>query len=174
MRIVSISKAYFDLCSQDSELLQKAARPCVLVLRLKFRGANVDFAVPLRSNISPNVPKEQYFALPPRPATKPRHRHGIHFIKMFPIRREFQVRFRTEGSEYYEKIQRIANEHTTEIVNSCQKYLDDYVAKGRPRLATDIDLLVEILRQHAASTNADPRLCVNANSTDSAERRTKQ
>lgn len=56
-----------------------------MVVRLRFRGKRRDFAVPLRSNIAPNVPKDQYFALPPRPTTRPGCRHGIHYIKMFPI-----------------------------------------------------------------------------------------
>ncbi|MDR1014175.1 MAG: hypothetical protein LBL86_04250 [Coriobacteriales bacterium] len=147
MRIVSVKKGYLDICSQDPELLRKTARPCVLVLRLRFRNENADFAVPLRSNIAPNVPKCQYFALPPRPTTKPKHRHGIHYIKMFPITKGLQLRFRTEGNDYYEKIQRIIDENAARIVTACQNYLDDYESNGKPRFATDLDYLLQAMRQ---------------------------
>ena len=107
MKIVSISQDYFDLVDGDRELMLKRDRPCIVVVRLRFRGKRRDFAVPLRSNIAPNVPKDQYFALPPRPTTRPGCRHGIHYIKMFPITKAYQCRFRTEGSAYYETLQRI-------------------------------------------------------------------
>lgn len=84
MKIVSIAQDFFDLVEGDRELMLKHNRPCIVVVRLRFRGKRRDFAVPLRSNIAPNVPKDQYFALPPRPTTRPGCRHGIHYIKMFP------------------------------------------------------------------------------------------
>ena len=77
MKIVSISQDFFDLVDGDRELMLKHNRPCIVVVRLRFRGKRRDFAVPLRSNIAPNVPKDQYFALPPRPTTRPGCRHGI-------------------------------------------------------------------------------------------------
>lgn len=78
---------FFVHAEGDRELMLKHNRPCIVVVRLRFRGKRRDFAVPLRSNIAPNVPKDQYFALPPRPTTRPNCRHGIHYIKMFPITR---------------------------------------------------------------------------------------
>lgn len=71
MKIVSISQDFFDLVEGDRELMLKHNRPCIVVVRLRFRGKRRDFAVPLRSNIAPNAPKDQYFALPPRPTTRP-------------------------------------------------------------------------------------------------------
>lgn len=71
MKVVSISQDFFDLVEGDRELMLKHNRPCIVVVRLRFRGKRRDFAVPLRSNIAPNVPKDQYFALPPRPTTRP-------------------------------------------------------------------------------------------------------
>lgn len=62
---------FFDLVEGDRELMLKHNRPCIVVVRLHFRGKRRDFVVPLRSNIAPNVPKDQYFALPPRPTTRP-------------------------------------------------------------------------------------------------------
>ena len=72
MRIVSIADEFFERCGNDRELMTKRGRPCVLVLRLRYKGKRYDFAIPFRSNISPNTPKNQYFPLPPRPSTKPR------------------------------------------------------------------------------------------------------
>ena len=56
MKIVSISQDFFDLIEGDRELMLKHNRPCIVVVRLRFRGKRRDFAVPLRSNIAPNVP----------------------------------------------------------------------------------------------------------------------
>ena len=146
MRIVSIANDFIKKYGAgDREFMFKHGRPCIVVVRLRFRGKRRDFAVPFRSNISPNVPKDQYFALPPRAQTKPRHRHGIHFIKMFPIEKRFQRRFRTEGNPYYETIQRIVDENSAEIVNSCQRYLESYERNGKPRYAVDIDRIIALL-----------------------------
>ena len=101
--------------------------------------------MPLHSNIAPNVPKDQYFALPPRPTTRPGCRHSIHYIKMFPITKSYQRRFRTEGSAYYETLQRIIDGNTKRIVSECQAYLDRYEREGRPRFAVDIDRIVGLL-----------------------------
>jgi hypothetical protein len=145
LRLVSIDKSYFDSIGTDAEVLQKQGRPCVLVLRLRFRGKRRDFAVPLRSNISPRTPKDQYFALPPRPTTKPYHRHGIHYLKMFPISKKFYKRFRIDGNSYYEKLDAIISRNIKQIVNGCQTYLDNYEHSGCPRYAPDLDMLIKKL-----------------------------
>lgn len=145
MRIVSVSDEFFDLCGDDRELMTKRGRPCVLVLRLRYKGKHYDFAAPFRSNIAPNVPKNQYFALPPRPTTKPHHRHGIHYIKMFPISRRFVRRFRTEGNPYYQAIQQLIDRNTAKIVKECQAYLNRYEKEGRPSFAVDIDGIIDKL-----------------------------
>ena len=48
MKIVSISQDFFDLVEGDRELMLKHDRPCIVVVRLRFRGKRRDFAVPLR------------------------------------------------------------------------------------------------------------------------------
>lgn len=85
MKLVSINSALFEKYKEDPEILTKSGRPYVLVIRLKYKGAKHDFAVPIRSNIPAAAPKNQYFALPPKPTTRPKNRHGIHYIKMFPV-----------------------------------------------------------------------------------------
>lgn len=151
MKIVSMSEGFFNLVEGDRELMLKHGRPCVVVVKLRFRGMRHDFAVPLRSNIAPNAPKDQYFALPPRPTTRPGCRHGIHYIKMFPTAKQYQCKFRTEGSPYYEMLQRIIDGNTKRIVSECQAYLERYEHEGRPRFAVDIDRIVALLESCEAA-----------------------
>ena len=148
MRIVPVSDEFLESYGAgDREFMFKRGRPCMLVVRLRFRGRRRDFCVPFRSNVSPNVPKSQYFALPPRPTTRPGHRHGIHYIKMFPDERRFLRRFRTEGNPYYETVQRILDAHEKEIVSACQSYLERYELDGRPRFAVDLDRIIKMLER---------------------------
>lgn len=58
MRLVSIDKKLLELFEDDPEVLRKTGRPYVMVIRLKYKGQNHDFAVPIRSNISASVPKD--------------------------------------------------------------------------------------------------------------------
>lgn len=71
MKIVSISQDFFDLVDGDRELMLKHNRPCIVVVRLRFRGKRRDFAVPLRSNIAPNVPKDSTLRCHPAPRRAP-------------------------------------------------------------------------------------------------------
>jgi len=89
MRLVSIDTSLFDKYKNDPEILTKSKRPYVLVIHLKYKEKNYDFAVPIRSNIPAAAPKNQYFALPPRPTTRPKNRHGLHYIKMFPVTKQY-------------------------------------------------------------------------------------
>lgn len=155
MKLVTIRTDLLELYEQDREVLKKSGRPYVLVLRLNYKEQNYDFAVPIRSNIPASAPKEQYFALPPRPTTRPRNRHGLHYIKMFPIKKEYQVRYRTEGNEFATMVQRIVDRNAKQIVEDCQKYLDRYAAGDRPQFSTDIDFLLSVLYPDAAETATD-------------------
>ena len=58
MKLVTINNALLLKYSGDSEVLQKSTRPYVLVIRLKYRDINYDFAVPIRSNIPASAPKD--------------------------------------------------------------------------------------------------------------------
>lgn len=71
MKLSSVKDEFFEMCKFDKELLQNTdRRPYLVILRLKYNGKRQDFAIPFRSNISGNVPKNLYFPLPPRPSTK--------------------------------------------------------------------------------------------------------
>ncbi len=145
MKLVTIRTDLLILYEEDKEVLKKTGRPYVVVLRLKYKEQNYDFAVPIRSNIPTSAPKEQYFALPPRPTTRPHNRHGLHYIKMFPVTKEYQVRYRTEGNEFATLVQQIVDKNTKQIVDECQQYLDRYAAGRRPPFSTDIDFLIATL-----------------------------
>ena len=147
MKLVTIRTDLLDLYEQDKEVLKKSGRPYVVVLRLKYKEQHYDFAVPIRSNIPAAAPKNQYFALPPRPTTKPGNRHGLHYIKMFPITKNYQVRYRTDGNRFATLIQQIVDKNTKQIVTECQRYLDDYAAGKHPAFSTDIDFLLSVLYQ---------------------------
>ena len=147
MKLVSIRAKDLADYKKDPEMLHKSFRPCVLILRLKYKGKRYDFAVPLRSNISPAAPKDQYFPLPPRRSTRPKHRHGIHYIKMFPVRRSSLLKYRTEGNKHAELVKRILDENEKQIVAECQRYLNEYEKGNIPDYATDVDLLIEIMQR---------------------------
>ena len=145
MKLVTINNALLLKYSGDSEVLQKSTRPYVLVIRLKYKNINYDFAVPIRSNIPASAPKDQYFALPPRPQTRPKNRHGLHYIKMFPVTKQYLVRYRVEGNRFATLIQNIIDKNSKQIVDKCQQYLDSYSQGLKPAYSTDIDYLIEQL-----------------------------
>lgn len=117
MKLVTINNALLLKYSGDSEVLQKSTRPYVLVVRLKYKNTNYDFAVPIRSNIPASAPKDQYFALPPRPQTRPKNRHGLHYIKMFPVTKQYLVRYRVEGNNFATVIQNMASRNGMNVVS---------------------------------------------------------
>ena len=149
MKFASVSNAFFQLCkahdADDELLFNRNRRPYLIIMSLKYRGANRKFALPFRSDISPKTPRGQYFSLPPRPTTKPGRRHGLHYIKMFPIETKYLEKFRIDGSSYYIMLTKIINRNEKRIVKECQGYLDAYEKNGRFPFAPDIDKIVEIL-----------------------------
>lgn len=147
MRLITIKQPYLRPYTADREMLQKANRPCALIVQLKYKNHRYDFAVPLRSNISPSTPKEQYFPLPPRSTTKSKFRHGIHYIKMFPVRKSFISRYRTDGNVFAAMLKSIIDRNEKEIVSACQQYLADYENGKHPAYCTDIDFLLEQMQK---------------------------
>ncbi len=145
MRLVSIDTTLFDKYKNDPEVLTKSRRPYVLVIHLKYKEKNYNFAVPIRSNIPAAAPKNQYFALPPSPATRPKNRHGLHYIKMFPVTKHYLRKYHTEGNQFATLIQTIIDKNTKIIVDECQAYLDAYAKGHHPQFSTDIDYLLSQL-----------------------------
>lgn len=115
MKLVTINNSLLTKYRHDSEILQKSTRPYVLVIRLKYKNEKYDFAIPIRSNIPASAPKNQYFALPPRPQTRPKNRHGLHYIKMFPVTKQYLIRYRMEGNNFATLIQNIIDKNSRQI-----------------------------------------------------------
>lgn len=146
MKFVTVSEAYFRMLSTDREVLfRENRRPHLLVVSLTYQGRRHNFAVPLRSNIPHSALKEHYFALPPRPSTRPGNHHGLHYIKMFPINKSAQEKFWVGKQSSYILYQQIINKHQKEIVAACQAYLDSYTNGARPPYSVDIDKALRCL-----------------------------
>ena len=68
MNLVKVKDTFFKECkSQGADpynqlLHNEAGRPCVLVVKLKYKGVKRNFVVPLKSNITANTDKTTYFA----------------------------------------------------------------------------------------------------------------
>ena len=145
MLIVKIKADLIHRFNQDPQMLQKENRPCVLILKLKYKGNNYHFAVPIRSNISAASPKNEYFALPTRYATKDKNRHGLHYIKMFPVTKSDYDKYRTENNLAAALVKATVDQNEKQIIAECQEYLSRYEAGNKPLYATDLDLLISIL-----------------------------
>ncbi|MDD5860399.1 MAG: hypothetical protein PUC99_08700 [Eubacteriales bacterium] len=145
MKVVTINRLLLQKFQQDPEVLRKTARPCVLVVRLKYKGHKRSFAIPMRSNISARTPRNQYFALPTRSTTRPGNHHGLHYIKMFPVTKKYLIRYRIEGNAFAMTVQSVIDKHESQIIKECQQYLDAYESGCRIPFSTDLDLLISIL-----------------------------
>lgn len=142
MKFITIDPRFAALCS-DPEMMQKSdKRPHIVVLKLTYKGKKLNFAVPMRSNIPPSAAKSDYFPLPPRTTTKPKHRHGLHYIKMFPITKKYYRKFNVGKNPSYVLFQSIITKNTKQIVTECQDYLNRYAAGNIPVYAVDIDAII--------------------------------
>ncbi len=147
MKLVTVSEELLKKYrEQDSEVLQENDRPYMLLVKLKYHGKRVDFAIPLRSNIPPGAPRKQYFPLPNRSTTREYCHHGIHYIKMIPIKKQYIQRFHTDGDIFSTLIAAYIEKHEKDVVKQCQAYLDAYQAFERQEFCTDIDRLLEIMK----------------------------
>ena len=145
MRLVTINPILVNLFSEDTEMLSNNRRPCALIIRLKYKQRNYQFAVPLRSNINGSAPKNLYFPLPTRSTTRSGNRHGLHYIKMFPVKDDYIYRFRIEGNEFATMIKSILDRNENQIIKECQQYLWEYENGNKPLYSTDIDKLISLL-----------------------------
>lgn len=143
MYLVKVNGQFYTDCKAygtDKELMfNKNGRPCILIMKLKYKGVNHKFAVPLRSNITADVPKEQYFALPPNSVTRKGNRHGVHYIKMFPIDNKYLQKYRIGNNTYLLQVKSILDKNEKQIINSCQEYLTKYEQGLGSPMTPDID-----------------------------------
>lgn len=64
---------------------------------------------------------------------------------MFPVTKQYLIRYRTEGNKFATLIQDIIDKNTKTIVTDCQNYLDLYAEGHHPLFSTDIDYLLSQL-----------------------------
>lgn len=146
MRIITIDTSKLKKYSiHDEEMLHDANRPCGLIIKLKYKGHRYDFAVPFRSNISASAPKDLYFPLPTRYSTRSKCRHGLHYIKMFPIKRSWTFPFRIDNNIYAALLKGIIDKNEKRIITECQDYLKKYEEGIHPMYSTNIDKLIDIM-----------------------------
>jgi len=131
----------------DNQVMLKDSRPVALIVRLKFRSKRYDFAVPFRSNIVGNSPKNECFPLPPREKTRPNCRHGLHYIKMVPIKKQYYNIYHIEGDIASKLYLAIIEKNEKKIIDDCQTYLEKYENGICSPYATNIDLLIEQLNK---------------------------
>lgn len=120
-------------------MFNKNGRPCVLIVQLKYKGKKQDFIVPIRSNIVSNTPKSQYFSLPPNASTKSGNRHGVHYIKLFPINKKYIQKYRINNNQFLLQVKSILDKNEKEIIVSCQNYLKEYENGNGHPMSPDID-----------------------------------
>lgn len=162
MKFASINDEFFTLCKQhhaDEELLYNTnRRPYLIIVKLKYKGVIRPFALPFRSDISSNTPKSQYLSLPPRPTTKPGRRHGLHYIKLFPIDKQYLEVFKIDNDKYYQTIVNIIERKKNDIIAACQEHLNKYESEGAIMYAPNIDKIIAFLDN--LQTNAEKQTTI--------------
>ena len=153
MNLVIVKDTFFKECkSQGADpynqlLLNEAGRPCVLVVKLKYKGVKRNFVVPLKSNITANTDKTTYFALPPNSKTKSGNFHGVYYIKLFPIEKKYIQPYLYKGNVFLEGIKNIIDGNDKIIISACQDYLNEYEQGNRNKYTPDIDAIIELLNK---------------------------
>lgn len=149
MKLVKVKQSFYTICVKnkvnDELMLNEDGRPCVLIIQLKYKGKTRDFAVPLRSNISPKTPRKQFKSLPPNPKTKPNHFHGIHYIKIFPIDKAYLDKYNVDKDPYYTTIQAILNRDEPDIISACQNYLFEIESDNKHYMTPNIDGILNVI-----------------------------
>lgn len=115
MGLVKVKPEFYSKCTEngtDSELLfNEAGRPGVLLVHLKYKDKLHKFIMLTRSNISGTTPKDQYLSLPPNPNTRPGCAHGIHYIKIFPIKDDHIDKYNIDKNSYLVGVKNTVYKH---------------------------------------------------------------
>ena len=155
MKLVKVTQEFFDLCQKngvDEQLMKtKDGRPGVLILKLTYKGVVRDFIVPLRSNIPSKAEEWEFKKLPPNKDTKSGYHHGIHYIKLFPIKKRYIAKYNIDKSTYLLTVKSIIDKNTKEIVDACQNYLVEYEKGNRHKFSPNIEAILEILDNEDAT-----------------------
>ena len=153
MKLVTIKKEFIDIFDFSMEIMYKDSnkhnRPFLMVLNLKYKSKKRTFALPFRSNIQVNKnTKGTYFPLPRRHSTKDKHTHGLHYIKILPISKQYCNKFVVPDDSYNKMLMEYINKNTFKIVQGTQNYLIDYENGIRHKFCTDIDRMIYAIEQY--------------------------
>lgn len=146
MDIVKVKKSFMEEYQKhtdnDQMLESEVGRPCVLIMKLKYKGKYHKFIVPLRSNITGSTPKNQFFSLPPTSRTRQGNRHGISYVKIFPIKDEYVEKFLINPRTHIDMVKKIIDKNENTIIYACQNYLNEYEKGNRSPFTPDIDSIL--------------------------------
>lgn len=154
MNLVKVEHDFFEMCKINgadpyNQLLHnEAGRPCVLIVKLKYKGEKRDFVVPMKSNITPSTDKNIYFPLPPNKGTKTGNFHGIYYVKLFPIQKKYIKPYLYDKDKYLKGIKAIIDANEKTIINACQNYLDEYEKGNKNAYTPDIDAIIALFKEN--------------------------
>ncbi|MBK1809131.1 hypothetical protein JHL18_00515 [Clostridium sp. YIM B02505] len=154
IKICSIMQSFYDKFDDSVELEKNEKRPCLIIIQLLYKGIKYDFAIPFRSNINGGAKRDEYFPLPPRKTTKKGKKHGLHYIKMFPISKQYIKKYYSENDENKNDITKI-EKNLKQIVNEAQKYLEDYETGIRYNFCVDIDTIINEIYKEEVETQQE-------------------
>lgn len=141
MKICSIKKEFYDMFDDNIELEKNDKRPCLIIIKLKYKNKDVDFAIPFRSNIYGGAKRKEYFPLPPRHTTKQGKKHGLHYTKMFPIKKEYFLKYYSIEDKDNKNDMIKIQKNLSKIVNEAQEYIKDYESGIRYDYCTNIEII---------------------------------
>lgn len=156
IRLVAIKEEFFNIFDFETEFMLSASnakeRPCLIIVKLNYKGKKHSFALPFRSNIQVNKDTEgTYFPLPRRSTTKNNHAHGLHYIKMFPIDLKYCNKYFTPESPYNNQLMDFVEKNIDKIIKGSKEYLSKYEGGKREKFCTDIDRLLEAINKYELS-----------------------
>ena len=173
IKLVAIKKEFFDIFDFKTEFMLNAHnakdRPCLIILKLSYKGKKHSFALPFRSNIQVNKNTEgTYFPLPKRSTTKDNHAHGLHYIKMFPIDLKYCNKYVPPETKYDDKLIEFIEKNINKIIEGSKKYLSKYENDERENFCTDIDRLLEAINKYELSkqqTTTSSKITISSETT---------
>lgn len=152
IKVVTIKQAFYKLFEKNNEIMQKIGqeakdRPCLILVKMKYKGNIHTFAIPFRSNIG-NAPRSTYFPLPKRSTTRDGRKHGLHYSKMFPISDTYLIPYRMGGDFQEELVMAHIEKNIKQIFTEASSYLKNYEEGKRELFCVDIDDVLKKLKDN--------------------------
>lgn len=146
IKVVSLKDSFFDLFKDgsDDQILQVKPehhkRPCLILIKTKYKGRNYTFALPFRSNISKSAPKHTYHPLATNFKTKEKNRHGLHYIKALPVDSTKYFNVYIPGGNFKDEfVLAQVEKELPDIIEEFNIYLRNYEVGVREKFCVDID-----------------------------------